>query len=107
MKKIMKLMIIACLTMAFVLAPVEHSMAVEEEKGITVCNHPDSATRSEEVSSWNWSHVIVYSYDPYQSATCYAREWVTRVTSYCTTCGYVFGYVDRHHEHHTLCGVSY
>ncbi len=51
MKKMMKLIIVACLTIVFVLAPVKHSFAAENG-----CAHLHQGAGVEELSSWTYSH---------------------------------------------------
>ena len=95
MKKMMKLIIVACLTMAFVLMPVKYSFAAERE-----CDHPTRITGTQELSSWTYTHVVNHQ-------TCYVRESYVQLTEFCPTCGYVFSQTVVHHESHTICNINY
>ncbi len=90
MKKMMKLIIIACLTMVFVLAPVKYSVAAENS-----CPHLHQGGGVEELSSWTYSHA-------YNSQTCYVRAWYTRTTVFCYDCGETLSVTDAYHETHSI-----
>lgn len=83
------------------------SAVISTKAGAITCDHPTSAVNHSTVSDWYTEHTIIVSYNPTVTKTCYVRHWVERITSYCPTCNYVFGYQDLNHETHSLCGGSF
>lgn len=80
---------------------------VSNAESKAVCNHPTSATNHSTVNEWYTTHSYVVSYNPTKTETCRVRHWVERVTSYCPTCAYTFGYQDLNHETHSKCNASF
>lgn len=69
------------------------------------CSHPDSATGHSVVSNWTTYHYVPtgeYINGEAITVRCTVYHEVVRTTSYCTSCGYVFGYSDQENKTHSV-----